>query len=84
MEKQNLTCSTLDAKRAEIAALHAELKSWAKVAELYPPIKRGTLQRFATSDYKPKSLAVRRALGLVRRRPSTKQIVMAALGLPWG
>lgn len=43
----------------------------------------GTVYRMAHGQM-PKSLIIRRALGLVKPRTNTKKIIMAALGLPWG
>ncbi len=54
---------------------HDALKSWRKVAALYPPVvKAGTLNRIAKEQggYLPDDRKILRALGLIERRKPTE------------
>ncbi len=61
---------TLAAKRAEIIAAYARVKSWRKLAEQeYPKVRPGTLCAIA-GGYEPKSRKVLDALGLPVLQPT--------------
>lgn len=80
--KRSKTVSSASAAQRRLVALHGALHSWKAVSESLGDLDRGMLCRVANGKQHP-SLTLRRALGLVRRRPSRKAIQMAALGLPW-
>ena len=54
---------------ARLQRQHDTLKSWRKVAALYPPIvKAGTVCRIAKGEYLPDDRKILRALGLIEKR----------------
>lgn len=57
---------------ARLQRQHDALKSWRRVAALYPPIvKAGTVCRIAKGEYLPDDRKILRALGLIERRKRT-------------
>lgn len=55
--------------KKRLLRLHRKVHSWRVLARQYPPVKFGTLQRFATDpDYIPVDETLLVALGLMRPR----------------
>jgi len=50
--------------KSRLCSRHKRVKSWSVILRDYPGLKRGTLQRFATTDYEPHRADIRAALGL--------------------